>query len=420
MDPDINQPVTPDDNSHNAKKKTLLTLGVIVLVIFSFLAGASSADRISLERLGINVLNQKPPENVTTVDYGLLWKALEVVSSQYVDKPVDQKKLMYGAVDGLLRALGDPHSTFLDPEEYKKFLDDLQGDFEGIGAEISVEDESLVVVAPLANSPAEKAGLLPEDTILKIDGEDTFGLDLEEAVGKIRGAKGTTVVLTVLHKGGDKTEDISIVRDAIHVESVTSETKVVAGRKIGVIKLSRFGPDTVAAFAQAIDGFEGQSLQGLVLDMRSNPGGLLDAAIDIASFWLPENKVVLKELNADKQESLYYAKDFSNRLAGIKTIILINKGSASASEIVTGALQDYKLATVVGDKSFGKGSVQDLVDIGNGASVKITIAKWLTPNGRSIDKQGLEPDVKVERTLDDYKNKRDPQMDRALEIISSN
>ena len=417
MAPNINSDLSGTETKSESKKNTLLTAGVVVLVIAAFLAGANSSNSSNLAKLGIKVLNQEPPANTATVDYDLLWKALEVVNREYVDKPLDQQKLMYGSIDGLLRALGDAHTSFFDPEENKKFKEDLEGNFEGIGAEISIKNDLLIVVAPLPNTPAERAGLLPQDTIIKIDGQETFNLSLEEAVNKIRGPKGSTVILTVLHKNEEKQVELNIVRDAIHVDSVTYEIKQASGQRLGVIKLSRFGPDTVSAFNAALNDIMSQPTQGLIVDLRNNPGGLLDAAVQVSSLWLTRDQVVLKELNAEKQESKYYSQG-PGRLNGTKTVVLINEGSASASEILTGALQDYKLATVVGMKSFGRGGVPDLIAIGPGAAIKITIAKWLTPNGRSIDKQGLEPDIKVDRSLEDYQSGQDPQMERAIELIS--
>jgi carboxyl-terminal processing protease len=384
----------------------------------SFVAGANSGQRVNLKSLGINILSQDPPREVTTVDYSLLWKVLEEVSGKYVDRPVNQQELMYGAVQGLVRALGDPHSVFLPPEDSKRFKEDLDGNFEGIGAEISIRDEQLIVVAPLPGTPAERAGLRPQDIILKIDGEEFVGMSLDDAVNKIRGPGGTTVVLTVLHKDATDTEEISIVRDSIHIESVRSEVKEVSGKRIGVISLMRFGPDTRSSFESALNSIGVNSVDGLIVDVRNNPGGLLDSAIDVASFWLKSNQVTLKEVDADKREFLYYAKG-PGQLAGKRTVVLINEGSASASEILAGALQDYGLATVVGEKSFGKGSVQDLIDLADNSSLKITIAKWLTPNGRSIEGQGIEPDVVVEMTREDYEQDRDPQMDRGIEILTS-
>ena len=402
----------------NIKKSSLAVIGVVLLVVASFLAGANSAKQVDLWEAGIDLRNQAPGENLTTVDYGLLWKVLKVVSTEYVDKPVDQQELMYGSVRGLVEALGDPHSSFLTPEENKRFRDDLNGQFEGIGAEIGIRDGNLIVVAPLPGTPAERSGLRAQDLILKIVGEDSLDWSLEQAVTEIRGPKGTKLILTVIHKGESAPVEVPIIRDAIFVKSVELNVKTVNGQQAAVVKLTRFGPDTKQAFTDAVNQISKENITRVILDMRNNPGGLLDAAIDVTSFWLKNDKVALKELDAEKNESLYYAKG-PGQLSGVKTIVLINEGSASASEIVTGALQDYKLATVVGAKSFGKGSVQDLIDLDDGSAVKITIAKWLTPNGRTINKQGLEPDVKVEMKSDDYVNQRDPQMDKALEVLKT-
>ena len=405
-------------NQHKVgMKKTLKAVGVLVLVLAAYALGASSKAPVDLKDLGINIVNQEPSDpNLTNVDYDLLWKTLRVVNTQYVDKPVDQKQLMYGAVHGLVRALNDPHSEFLAPAENEKFMDDLAGNFEGIGAELGVRDGKLTVIAPLPNTPAERAGLRPQDLIIEIDGEPSLDWTLDKAVNKIRGEKGSTVTLTVLHKDANEPQELKITRDTIRVESVTSEVKTVNGRRIAYIKVARFGPDTKAAFTDAVSRVT-PNTQGLVLDLRNNPGGLLETSIDLSSFWLKGNQVTLKEVDADKQESSYLAKGPGN-LANTKTVVLINEGSASASEIVAGALQDHRLATLVGQKSYGKGSVQDLVDLGGGAAVKITIAKWLTPNGRSIHEQGIEPDVKVEMTNEDIDASRDPQLDRALELAS--
>ena len=346
----------------------------------------------------------------------MLWRVLKKVNSEYVDIPVDQKKLMYGAVAGLVRALEDPHSSFLEPSDNEQFQKDLRGNLEGIGAEIAVKNDILVVVAPLPNTPAARAGILAQDRILQINGEDTFDMSLEEAVSKIRGPKGTSVVLSILHKGADEAKDITIIRDAIFVESARSEIKQIGGSKVAVIKLIRFGPDTKSVFSRIVSEVQSQGAKYIILDLRNNPGGLLDAAIDVASFWLPQDLVVLKEVDKDKREFLYYSNG-PGQLNGISTVVLTNEGSASASEIVAGALQDHKLATVVGEKTFGKGSVQDLIEFPDGSALKITIAKWLTPNGRSIHNEGLEPDVKVELTLEDYNADRDPQMERAEDLL---
>lgn len=398
----INQTNQPPPT--NLPKKNLgLIAGVAFLVIASFLIGKSSAQTVS-------------QNDATSADYSLLWQTIKLVKDKYVDKPIDEKKMMYGAVKGAVQSLGDPHSVFLDPAENKRFRSDLAGNFDGIGAEIATKDGNLTVVAPLKGSPAERAGIRPLDLIVKIDGQESLDMPVEEAVTRIRGPKGTQVKLTIMHKGEEATVDIIITRENIKIESVKSELKTVNGKKIAYINLTRFGPDAKQAFTEAVNKLVKPDTSGIILDLRNDPGGLLDGAIDIGSFWLKQDQVVLKEVDAQKNESLYYSRG-PGQLAKYKTVVLINGGSASASEIVAGALQDYKLATLVGEKSFGKGSVQDLVDMAGGSALKITIAKWLTPNGKSINKQGIEPDIKVEMKPDDYKNQKDPQLDRALEMF---
>jgi carboxyl-terminal processing protease len=392
-------------------KRFALSAGIVVLIVASFIAGM----RVNSVNPGVSILH-RTPQNVSTVDYDTLWKALGVINSRYVDKPVDQQKLMYGAVSGLVVALGDPHSVFLSPDENKDFMSDLNGEFSGIGAEIGTKDNKLTVIAPLPNTPAARAGIRAQDTIVKIDGQDSLTMSVDAAVEKIHGQEGTKVTLTVLHKDEEQAQDLTTTREVIHVDSVTYSTKESDGKKIGIIKVTRFGSDTQDLFAKAVKNAQNDRVAGVIVDLRDNPGGLLESAVDLASFWLPEDKVVLKEVDAEKKEYIYNSHGGAE-LASMPTVVLVNGGSASASEILTGALKDNGKATVVGEKSYGKGSVQDLVDLGGGSSLKITIAKWLTPSGRSIDKQGIDPDVKVELTKDDYNKDRDPQMDKALELV---
>jgi carboxyl-terminal processing protease len=239
-------------------------------------------------------------------------------------------------------------------------------------------------------------------------------LTVDQAVSKIRGKKGTEVVLTVVHKNSSSPQEVKIIRDQIEVKSANLETKEINGKKIAVVRLTRFGDDTNGLFSHMVDVILSGGYQGVVLDLRNNPGGYLETAVSIASAWVENGDVVVKEVNYEGQTKNYDAEGLA-RLAGLKTVVLVNGGSASASEIVAGALQDYGKASLIGEKTFGKGSVQDLTELNDKSTVKITIAKWLTPKGRSIDKNGLEPDVKVELTREDVTADRDPQMDKALE-----
>ena len=377
-----------------------------------FFSQAGYAIEISPPRF-THVNQDKAP---TTVNWQILWDAIDIINKKYVDGPPDQQELLYGAVSGMVNALNDPYSSFFTPPKAQQFQEDLRGEFSGIGAEIGLRSDVLTVIAPLDGSPAQKSGLRAQDAILEINGESTEGIALDDAVNKIRGPKGSTVTLTVLSPNASETREVSIVRDNIVVKSVSSEIKNVEGKKIGVIKLRRFGEDTKGELDAAVTDLLQQNISGVILDLRNNPGGFITSAIDVSSNWVKENKVVVTEEFGDGFKNDHVANGAS-RLAGIPTVVLVNEGSASASEIVAGALRDYDLATLVGKKTFGKGSVQELVDLPDGADLKITIAKWLTPNGFNINVEGISPDIEVELTLEDIDNFVDPQLDRALEIV---
>jgi carboxyl-terminal processing protease len=351
-----------------------------------------------------------------SADYSLFWEALDILNTKFVDRPLDQQELLYGAISGLVNAAGDPYTVFLDPDDSREFQDSLDGTFEGIGAEIGIKNEQLVVVAPLDNTPAQRSGLRAGDAILAIEGESSLGLSIDQAVFRIRGKKGTPVVLTVLHKGETTPDEISIVRDTIVVKSLQFETEEVEGKRIGVIKLNRFGEDTKGLFDHTVGILASGNYDGLILDMRNNPGGFLRTAIDLAGNWVDTGKVVVKEVNY-KGEVENYNTSGIPRLKGFKTAVIVNGGSASASEILAGALQDYKLATIIGEVTFGKGSVQELADLPGKSTLKVTTAKWQTPKGRDINENGLIPDIEVELTDEDFDLDLDPQMDRALELF---
>ena len=351
------------------------------------------------------------------VDWQLLWDAIDQIQDRYVDRPPDMAQLLYGAVAGAVNSLQDPYSVFLPPQEASEFQEELSGNFEGIGAEIAIKHQQLVVVSPLDDSPAEAAGLRGGDAILQVNGEDTASLTLEEAVGKIRGPAGTEVVLTVFRKGLDAPEEYKIIRAKIEVKSLSYEIREHQGKKIGYLELRRFGEETKGELNRAVSEFLAGGVTGVILDMRNNPGGYLDTAVDVASIWVTEGQVVVIQKFADGQQEEYRANG-SARFSGMPTVVLVNGGSASASEIVAGALNDYSLATLVGEKTFGKGSVQELINLRGDAQVKLTVAKWLTPDGHDLNKEGLAPDETVLLTDEDFENDRDPQLDRALEMLT--
>lgn len=348
------------------------------------------------------------------VDFSLFWEIWNKIQTEYVEKPVGETRLLYGAVAGLVNALDDPYSIFLEPEPAKEFTNDLSGKFEGIGAEIGIRDDLLTIISPLSESPAEKAGLKAKDRVMEIDGASTKDMSLNEAVLNIRGEKGTTVVLKVFRESDNEFHEISIVRNTIKIASVKWEMK----DDIAYIKITNFNSDTDSRFKQAVDELLLNNPKGVILDLRSNPGGYLDRAVDIASYWIEQGKVVVKEEFADKNDNMDYLAQGNAQLKNYPTIVLVNLGSASGSEIVAGALQDYGIATLVGETTFGKGSVQGLEEFFDGSAVKLTVARWLTPNGRQINVIGIDPDEVIELTEEDWDAERDPQLDRAIELLS--
>lgn len=326
------------------------------------------------------------------------------------DGQLDIQKLQDGLKQGLVKAAGDPYTEYLNAEATNEFNEQLSGTFEGIGAELGKQEQSIVIIAPIAGFPAEKAGLRAGDIIAEADGASLYDVSITEAVNKIRGPKDTVVKLKIVRDS--EPLDFDITRDTISLPSVTSEMNGT----VGIIKLSRFGEDTVELTRNAANDLKGKGATGIVLDMRGNPGGLLDAAVGVSSLWLENGKTVLQEKRDGKVIKTFKASG-SPVLRGMKTVVLVDEGSASASEIVAGALRDNEVATITGAKSYGKGSVQEIRQLRGGGALKVTIARWFTPNGRNIDKEGIEPDNKVELTRDDFNAKRDPQKDAALESL---
>lgn len=347
----------------------------------------------------------------TSLDFGLFWEAWDKVQARFFGV-TDEASLTEGAIQGMVHSLGDPYTTYLDPEAARELGEGLQGIFSGIGAEIGVKDRRLVVIAPLADSPAAQAGLKPEDEIQKIDGESVAELSFTEAIRKIRGQDGTQVVLTILRPNLPEPVEIAVTRGQITVKSVTSS---ITADRLGYLKVSAFHEDTAQLVGEALTEFAAQNAQGIILDLRGDPGGLLQAGIAVASYFLDDGTVV-KQKSKDGE-----IKTFSvvpqDHVTSLPVVILIDKGSASAAEIVAGALQDHQRATLVGDTTFGKGSVQELTDLTNGGQLKITIAEWLTPNDRMINGVGIEPDMAVSITEADEAAGRDPQLDRAVEEL---
>lgn len=402
-----------EKNPLSNKKLVLVVIISLVLLLAVFGAGVfvGFERRPAIEKVK-NVFG-KETGRPAEVDFSLFWDVWSRIQEKYVDrKEINPQKQVWGAISGMVKALGDPHTVFMPPQDTKQFQEDLKGEFGGIGAELSIRKNVLTVITPLKNSPAEKAGLRSGDKIFKVDDKLTADLTLEESVRLIRGPKGTQVKLTIL-RDSDETKEITITRDTIVIPTI--ETKEL-GDDIFYIHLMNFNESSTNAFRRAVLEFLNSGNKKLALDLRGNAGGFLSAAVDIASWFLPAGEVVAREKFADGSEDDY--RSIGRRvLEDVPVVVLINQGSASASEILAGALRDNRGVKLIGEKSFGKGSVQELVNLKGGASLKVTIAKWLTPKGITIENAGLEPDIKVEMKKEAVDAGQDPQLDKALEVL---
>jgi carboxyl-terminal processing protease len=351
------------------------------------------------------------PDNV---DFSLFWEAWQKVEQKFVEPDkIDIQKMVYGAISGMLQSLNDPYTVFFDPKTSKTFSEDISGKFEGIGMEIGKKDDELQVITPLEGAPAQKVGLRPGDIILGIDGTSTSDMSVEEAVDLIRGPKGTEVTLNMFRDSWKEAKDITITRETIEVPSLKLEIK---DDDIAYIKLYNFTEKSKDDFDRAAIKILNTSAKKIVLDLRNNPGGYLDKAQDIAGWFMRAGEIVTIE---DKrgEEKIEYKSQGNGHFSNYPIVCLINEGSASAAEILAGALRDNLGVKLIGKKSFGKGTVQELIHLSNNSDLKITVARWLTPKGESINDVGLEPDIEVELTEEDYKENRDPQLDKAIEII---
>ncbi|MEK7543987.1 MAG: S41 family peptidase [Patescibacteria group bacterium] len=414
------------------------------IIIFAFLILAGGIGyNLGQRKAGISVtvdkrivINQELPKDATPVDFSLFWDVWQRMFRFYIDAAgLDTQKMVWGAISGMVASAGDPYTIFLPPKENKDVKEDLAGEFEGIGAQLGLKDGRIIVIAPLKGTPAEKAGIKPGDYILKVDDVDTVGWTISQAVSKIRGIRGTSVKLHILHENSQKPIDLTIVRDTILVASVEhwvkkvseiteisgipSVAKLDATKKVAYLQLNRFGDhsneDWDKAVADILDlQSQNGTLTGLVFDLRNNPGGYLNGSVFIASEFI-KSGIIVSQKNSDgtKQD---YLVDKKGKLLEMPLVVLVNKGSASAAEIVAGALRDYKRATIVGETTFGKGSVQTPQELKGGAGLHITTGKWLLPKGDSIAKVGVKPDIEVK--LDDATTATtDAQLAKAIEVL---
>ena len=411
---------------------TLLLTGVFYIG-FTFGEGHQSA----IEKAATLYGKESPPGLLDMTDFSPFWSAWNVLNEKYVPATTtavasDEQKL-WGAIEGLTASLKDPYTVFFPPEESKLFESEINGSFEGIGMEIGIKDDVLTVIAPLKGTPAERAGILPGDKILKINDEASASLRVDQAVKLIRGKKGTEVRLTVLREGRPDSFEIKVIRDVIDLPTIDVELKpgkIAGGENAGkesgltkdgvyIIRLYNFSATSPRLFRDALRKFVESGSNKLLLDLRGNPGGFLEAAVDIASWFLPAGKTVVTEDGGAKSAvKVHRSRGYNVFNNNLRMAILVNSGSASASEILAGALREHGIATLVGTKTFGKGSVQELVKLTPDTSLKVTVARWFTPNGLSISDGGLAPDVEVKLTPEDIEKKKDPQTDKAVELLT--
>lgn len=425
------------------------TFRIAILLIICFLAGYYfGVTKISYDwknyKPQITVASKEPPSGVSNVDFAPFWLVWQKLQTDYYDKTkLDPQKMVNGAINGMIQTLGDPFTIYLPPVQNDNFKQGLAGQFTGIGAELGMKGSSIIVIAPLSGSPAEKAGIKAGDTILKVDGNPTTGWTLQQTVEKIRGPKGTEVKLIVTHKDTTKQEDVTIIRDVITVKSVDGWVKKVkdieaissnkgkdpeiarilkdqtlSNSQVAYIRLSQFGDSTNKDWTTLINNLNLQirgnnSFKGIILDLRNNPGGYLTDAVFIASEFLPQGSSVVSETTGIENKTLSVER--TGLFIDKPLVILVNKGSASASEIVAGALRDNKKTKLIGETTFGKGTIQQAEDLGNGSGLHVTIAKWLTPSGTWVNGTGLKPDIAV--NFDTKDPSRDTQLEKAVEEL---
>jgi carboxyl-terminal processing protease len=381
---------------------------IIVILFVGFFAGGFFIGKNNVE------LKVCQPE---TIDFSLFWDAYNKLSANFINpEKINNQEIIYGAIRGMAGSLQDPYTSFFDPEQSKQFNDSLSGFFSGIGAEVGIKKNQLTIIAPLEGTPAQKAGIMAGDMILKINDKETTDMTTDEAVKLIRGQRGTEVTLNIYRSSWTRSKDIKIIRDTIKVPSVKWALK---DNNIAYIQIFQFDQILSPDFKKSALEIINSPAEKIVLDLRNNPGGYLELSQEIAGWFLERGKVVtIEDFGKAKEQTIYKTQGSAN-FVNYPMVILINGGSASASEILAGTLRDNRDIKLIGEKSFGKGSVQQILNLKDGSSLKITIAKWLTPKGASISEVGLTPDYKVEITEKDVEAGKDPQLEKALEIIKT-
>ena len=416
------------------KNKTIKIIGILAavgLLVLTFGAGIIVGNAFIPRMNLINAEAQTGPEtndNVsgeitledgsqTTIEelFQPFWESWDIIHEQYVDQPVNDLKLMRGAISGMLDALGDQHSSYMNPDEFRQANIPMDGSYEGIGAWVDTETEYLTIISPMPDSPAEKAGLEPGDKVIAIDGEDMTGLDGSLVIRKVLGPAGSTVVLTIQREGTPEPFDVTIVREEITMNSVNVE--YYPETNLGYVQITTFGTETRSELRDGIKELLEENPEGLIVDLRNNGGGYLQTAVDVASEFISDGVILYEDYGPDQELQVFEARK-GGLATEIPLVLLVNEGSASASEIVAGAFQDYDRAPLVGKTTFGKGSVQNWIELSDQqGAVRITIARWLTPDQRQIHEEGLTPEYEVEFTEEDFENEADPQLDKAVEVL---
>lgn len=399
------------------KKGSLRSIGIPVLVIAAFFVGTYVGHSSQSEASKIQgVINKEVPSDLAEVDFEPFWKAWNTINEKYPSaSDVSSQERVWGAIAGLASSLGDPYTAFFPPSEAKDLADELSGEFSGVGMELGIKDNILTVIAPLKDTPAYHAGIKAGDKLIQIDETYAADLSIDEAIKLVRGDAGTDVSLTVIHEGATEPEEIVVTRGRIIIPTIEHELR---SDGIYTISIYNFSMNSDDLFANAVKKFRESGSKRLILDLRGNPGGYLEESVDIASWFLPAGvPVVIEDFGGKQEEHIYRSKGYDAFGDDLKMIILVDNGSASASEILAGALREHGVATIVGTTTYGKGSVQELVSITPDSALKVTVAKWLTPKRVSISEKGIEPDVEVSYTKQDADAGRDPQLDKAVELL---
>ncbi len=416
----IEIPQAPETSQKRSYKYfNYFTQFFVVAVLFFGIGFVAGQKKWKIEQKGfvptLSITNQAAPKNVN-LDFSLFWQVYETLPQKYLDKSaIDGQKILYGAIGGMVKSLGDPYTSFLDPKQNESTRSQIAGSFEGVGIQLGFDkDKRLAVIAPLKGTPADRAGVRSKDLILKIDDKDAFDLTLPEAVDLIRGKAGTRVKLQFFRDGISKPFEKELERAKIEVKTVNVEFRENKGKEIAVISVSMFGEQTDSEWDAAVGEVNNRGVKGLVVDMRNNPGGLLSSSVHLAAEFI--TGTVVKQEFADGSV-IPLPTEHAGVFMKIPMVVLVNSGSASAAEIFSGAIQDNGRGKIVGEKTFGKGTVQDVLDLPGGSGLHVTIARWLTPKGTSIHHVGITPDVVVELVEQDLVDKKDSQLEKALELL---